>query len=373
VLSLSHDNGTSRCIADSALPRKAFALLEAFPRRRDLVVRLAFYLGSVAASQEEARMSIATLSLNNNFLPELLKRYLSTMTKTNDKKSSSLLDSCEDTEDLGASASHADTAVKIIRVFANVSIDSEAGRQMALNEILVGSLLTILEEFEASEEYSVSWKDLLVPTMATLNNLSFYPMLLHNAVYQRVRPFACETARCSLSSMASLEALRVLGNLSRRHDIRLLMKEEDLMTQLMVWMTSSSLWEETDADVKAEARFSAVGVIVNLLTDEDLRWRFQQLGGLSLCRRLLVEARETRDFALAAIACQAAWNFLVGGNGKHAGEEEMADLEEALVMLLDVDEDEKDLYGEGVEAEDMDEDYRKFCSVGYQLLSRIMP
>jgi hypothetical protein len=43
----------------------------------------------------------------------------------------------ENDADLGSSGTQVDTAVKLIRLYANVSIDPDAGRAIAINEAVI--------------------------------------------------------------------------------------------------------------------------------------------------------------------------------------------------------------------------------------------
>ena len=81
-----------------------------------------------------------------------------------------------------------DTAVKIIRVFANVSINPEAGTILALNEDIVGTLIDICLHANSTTQSETrrpqSPPTILLPTLATLNNLSFYPLVLQVETYR---------------------------------------------------------------------------------------------------------------------------------------------------------------------------------------------
>ena len=98
----------------------------------------------------------------------------------------------EDNVDFGSSGTVEDTAIKIIRVFANVSINPEAGTSLALCENIVDTLLEIcklpLRNPEAIKERS-KYDNILLPTLATLNNLSFYPLVHQKETYQILKHF----------------------------------------------------------------------------------------------------------------------------------------------------------------------------------------
>ena len=98
----------------------------------------------------------------------------------------------EDNVDFGSSGTVEDTAIKIIRVFANVSINPEAGTSLALCENIVDTLLEIcklpLRNSITSKDRS-TYENILLPTLATLNNLSFYPLVHQKEVYTILKNF----------------------------------------------------------------------------------------------------------------------------------------------------------------------------------------
>jgi hypothetical protein len=77
-------------------------------------------------------------------------------------------------------------------VFANVSINPEAGTSLALCENIVDTLLDIcklpLRNSVASSDRS-KYENILLPTLATLNNLSFYPLVHQKEVYKILKNF----------------------------------------------------------------------------------------------------------------------------------------------------------------------------------------
>ena len=109
-----------------------------------------------------------------------------------------------------------DTAIKIIRVFANISINPEAGTIVALNEDIVSILVYICRM------PGVGDRAILLPTLATLNNLSFYPLVHQVETYQSLKKFL----KMQDSVAVCAETARVFGNLSRRPEIRQCFLEE---------------------------------------------------------------------------------------------------------------------------------------------------
>jgi hypothetical protein len=86
-------------------------------------------------------------------------------------------------------------------VIANASINAESGSALALSETIVDSLLRVAETAAASNN-----DDLLLPTLAALNNLSFYSIVRQKQTYASLKPFL----RC-----ANLQVLK--SNFSREY------------------------------------------------------------------------------------------------------------------------------------------------------------
>ena len=119
-------------------------------------------------------------------------------------------------DDHGSSGSSEDVVIKIIRVVANMSISNEVGQQVAAIPEVYDNLTDILATRTISEN-----EELILSTLATLNNLTYYPVESESkaeqdlAVYSRVEDFiACPNTE------AQIEASRVLGNLTRSQTVR---------------------------------------------------------------------------------------------------------------------------------------------------------
>ena len=77
---------------------------------------------------------------------------------------------------------------------------------MADNEAIVNELL---------ETVTLENDHLLLPALATLNNLSYYPIANQVEVYNRLRGLLL-----SSDQSVAAESARVIGNLSRRKEVR---------------------------------------------------------------------------------------------------------------------------------------------------------
>ena len=131
----------------------------------------------------------------------------------------------ENDADLGSSGTKADTAVKLIRLYANVSIHPDAGRSVAVNEAVIRPLIKVLAECRRRPDTAL--QSVLLPTLATLNNLSFYPIILCAEIYEQLKHYVC-----SPDELVSVEAIRVMGNLSRRREIRAKLSEDDFLREI---------------------------------------------------------------------------------------------------------------------------------------------
>lgn len=339
-MSLEHDDETLDQILN---------MVKLHSERNEILVRLAFCLGNFAATNEDARREIAEHGAD--FLAVLLKRYVDTALVKGDGKSNEAFEALNKV-DLGSAGTKADTIVKLIRIFANVSIHAESGEAIALNPVVVQCLVSLVKETPSADGLM---KEVLLPALSTLNNLSFYPILLHNEIYEVVLPLIEDAEEDAVK----LESVRVLGNLSRRKDIRTRLMRDEVKLRAILDMTSP--------DSGREIQFTATGIIVNMMTDYDFRMTFADLGGLECFSALLEESGKGEpDWPLASLVCQAIWNFSI--DSANANEvmapNEIERLEKILVTLLDNDD------GDDSESE-ASASYHEFAGVGFHLLSKL--
>lgn len=98
-----------------------YVILSRHHDRRDVVVRVTFVLGNLAANSSDARVGIGMHSDTVALLPLLLRRYLSDSLR----EGREYINTDEAALDFGSTGNSEDTAVKIIRVFANASIEPD--------------------------------------------------------------------------------------------------------------------------------------------------------------------------------------------------------------------------------------------------------
>ncbi|KAK3097116.1 hypothetical protein FSP39_006506 [Pinctada imbricata] len=148
-------------LADHPTSYKSFiSVLSKHQHKADVVVRVGFVLGNLTAKNDVARLRLFQESRSIDILIVLMKYYLEQEVKGKESKS-------DDGE--GGLSKNEDVLIKIVRVVANLAINENVGPVIASNYLCVDLLLSILEfkDISTSEE-------LVLNTMATINNLSFY-------------------------------------------------------------------------------------------------------------------------------------------------------------------------------------------------------
>lgn len=331
-----------------------FNVLSRHHCRRDIVVRITFVLGNLAARSPQARTSIGQHPDTMTLLPTLLGGYL------RDEGVVGKLDAPNGTEDeaaldFGSTGSNEDTALKIIRVFANASIEPETGSLLALNEAIINELLVAV---------SSNNHVLLLPTLATLNNLSFYPIVNQVEIYNRLRGLIL-----NVDVRISSEAARVCGNLSRRQEVRNCFQEDDFFK-----CTVHLIHSDVDRDLVS----ALVGIVINLMSDKRLRPAFKAEKGVQRSIDLLYSCLEEKDWDLGSLVCQALWNYCIDCQqlSEVIETKHIIELEDVLVYLLEA-------YNETSTSNDTDSscdnsDYdpdfsgAEFCQVALTLLKRVL-
>ena len=148
-------------------------VLNKYPGRQDIVVRLTYCLGNLMAKCDEARPYFGpddnnAAGLNNmDTLLDLLQSYK----KKDVGPEVSVTMKMESEDDHGSSGNAEDVVIKIIRVFANMSINAEVGQQVASMPEVYSHLTDILATRNIVEN-----EELILSTLATLNNLTYYPV-----------------------------------------------------------------------------------------------------------------------------------------------------------------------------------------------------
>ncbi|XP_068199169.1 armadillo repeat-containing protein 2 isoform X2 [Antennarius striatus] len=309
-------------------------VLDEHHQKQDLVVRLLFILGNLAADSDASRLQ---LFLSDGSVATLLRLY--------DRYQCRAPPPQEDPPPPGEPPpprvrENEDVLVKLVRVLANMSIHPTVGPHLATDERCIQLLTETLElrSVSASEE-------LMVNAAAAINNLSYYQE--ESAALRRSRIAVAELMMkllLSSSRDAMLEAVRVYGNLSLHQDVRGFIMQHGVHRFIVTLLDSKS----------ADVCFSACGVVTNLAVDPPNR-RSLSLEGAAVklvdCLRDLGAA----DWLLGGQICQALWNLGGGGGEALLDRRGRACLLRVLVTLSDEDEALK-----WVENDDL-RDFHKAC------------
>ena len=172
----SNDEACSVLTENKGFSTTCVNVLNKYPGRQDIVVRLTYCLGNLMAKCDEARPYFgpdtegSNTGVNNmDTLLDLLQSY-----KRKDvgpKSEISVTMKMESEDDHGSSGNAEDVVIKIIRVFANMSINAEVGHQVASMPEVYTHLTDILATRNIVEN-----EELILSTLATLNNLTYYPV-----------------------------------------------------------------------------------------------------------------------------------------------------------------------------------------------------
>ena len=228
---------------------------------------------------------------------------------------------------------------------------------------------------ELLEAVSLEHENLLLPALATLNNLSYYPITSQVEVYSRLRGLLLVP-----DQNVAAEAARVIGNLSRRREVR-----DCLLDDGFIQCTAHLLTVDEDMDRQFVSAF--VGIIINLMSDSRLRPGFESEEGIQKCIDLLHACLARRDWELACLVCQAIWNYGIDGQqlSDTIDVQHLNELEDILVYLLEAYNDSIELQEDESSSEDKESadsscwsdqetmlTGSRFCQVSLTLLKRIL-
>lgn len=257
-----------------------------------IISRLGYILGNIMARHDEARLDF----FNNDAAMEYVLNTLEFYSNQNFDIRNSNGDSV------------IDVLIKLIRVIANMSVNSEVGYGLGLRPPLGVVLLNIL--LEAKEIQSEEAMELVLATLAALHNLSYYQNgtdevnLNHpGSVVERIKDFSqilCQILNNG-QQFAKHEAARVLGNLTRNSMARQSFCSSNGLKTLVKCLQSDDI----------ELVETSCGVLVNLLGDWERRAPFKELKGIPLLRATLEKAGLEENWLLAGISCQGMDGLLV--------------------------------------------------------------
>ena len=337
--------------------------------RQDIVVRLTYCLGNLMAKCDAARpmlcnSSDTTDSNNMDTLLDLLHSYRQRDARPSTTSAQvSMAMKIESEDDHGSSGNSEDVVIKIIRVVANMSINSEVGERVASMPEVYNHLTDILATRSIDES-----EELVLSTLATLNNLTYYPVEMEKKdnhdvmVFDRIQDYIdCDNIE------AQIEASRVLGNLTRYKIIR------DRLSDSGTWQKLVDLLGSEHLDLV----YTSVGVIVNMMSDFDKRQSLKELGGVNKLIRVLqscgANTIDDQNWSLASLTCQAVWNYSIDSVNLFdcMDKEEISELEAILVEYLDEDT----IFGSQEELPNYQinryHEWEEFAKVGVNLLDRL--
>lgn len=277
-----------------------------------------------------------------------------------------------------------DVAVKLVRVIANMGVNAEVGHGLVKRAELGSCLLNLVETLSQIlvDKVEADIEELLLATLGALHNLSFYHDLrpaettpdlqvpehkLAGTVNDRIAELSAALVMILQhgSIAAQAEAARVLGNMSRSFSAR-----ESICHAGGLKILIKNL-ESEDFELVA----SSCGVMVNILGDWERRARFRELKGPLLLRDVLQRSAMQEDWLLAAIVCQALWNYLIDTTDLVAalGEDEADYIAGDLMQYLEESSGSGQRSGcvAGGQVPPGDELYEQFCTVASDLLERV--
>ena len=361
----SDDEACTAISEDPDFTSTAVKVLNKYPGRQDIVVRLTYCLGNLMAKCDEARTFVTDGSELSNMdtILELLQAYRAREARPGTSTNLSMVMKMESEDDHGSSGNSEDVVIKIIRVIANMSINGAVGEQVAAMPEVYDNLTDILATRSITDN-----EELILSSLATLNNLTYYHVdsdhkqEQDSSIFKRVERFVdCENIE------AQIESSRVLGNLTRSKAIR------DQLAGQYTWSAIVKLLSSDQRDLV----YTNVGVIVNMMSDTDKRTSLRRMGGVTSLVNVLRDcggSSETgSDWLLASLVCQALWNYSIDTNNLFdcMDKEEISELEAILVEFLD----EETIFGSQDELEEEQvpsyRDWEEFAKVGVNLLERL--
>ncbi|XP_020605577.1 armadillo repeat-containing protein 2-like [Orbicella faveolata] len=297
-------------------------ILSGYEKKQELVVRVCFILGNLTSKSEKVR---ETIFFDESFMAVLLsvmQSYFNTELEV--LKNGPLSEEKQVNGEKKGPNKNEDVLIKAIRVVANLSISPEAGAGLAANEALVDLLIQILDVKDATHS-----EELVLNTVATLNNLSFY-----NDVDSVVQQRQVEITEMLISLLmpenmdAMVEACRVFGNFSRSKEVRALLAEHKV-DEIMIALLDAG---------ERETVFIACGVLINLMIDEHIKPKLKEEDGI---KKLVDVLRDfgKHDWQLSSMVCQILWNYSdkITSSSETFGDQETLELMDVLTQYLDED------------------------------------
>uniref|UniRef100_A0A1I8MQS6 Uncharacterized protein n=1 Tax=Musca domestica TaxID=7370 RepID=A0A1I8MQS6_MUSDO len=304
-----------------------------------IISRLGYILGNIMTSYDLARIQFFHNDVAMEYLLSVLENY--------SKEPLTLHNSLGDTV--------LDVLIKMIRVVANMSVDSEVGLGLGDTRSLGVILLDILKTTQQLKSIKMKHElqELCHATLGALHNLCFYQDQMASTTAATMVQESKGSLRSILPDLATqlsavlknshdemsqVEAARVLGNLTRNEKARKYFCRAKGL-KLVIKILGNPKTKEIH-DLQA----CTIGILVNLLGDIENRMPFIQLKGPQVLFDLLNDALKQReDWFMSTIICQAYWNLFI--DSIHL--EEMCDdntIEDLIDLLSEYLDDDKLLH-----------------------------
>jgi len=277
-------------------------------KHQETVVRLCYVLGNIANFNEELRLDIS--NGKESFLKVLMFYFEALIKEPTSKK------------DRGSSTPIEDTMIKVIRIFANICMNVDCGREYCNNTALIDVLLKLTEK---CDELMLSY-ELSITIAAVVNNLSYYISDNYLALKQNQFAKALIPVLFSDNMDVVLEAVRVLGNFTQSKSVRDTIISNKVLDVLVTLLDSNN----------PELIFATCGVLINMMVDVEYRKYLKHYDGITKLLDCLRDLAES-DWLLASMICQILWNYSehITTSVEYFGDEQTDDLITLLNELND--------------------------------------
>jgi armadillo repeat-containing protein 2 len=304
----------------------------------DTAARLGILLGPVGGTNGIPEKSLAVLNRLGYILGNIMSRFDIARLQyyDNDVAMEYLLNTLVyySTQTLNKSTQKGDTVadvlIKLVRVIANMSVNSHVGYGLGAKSPLGAALLNILLLSKDAKvrfltfcqliartkvfplfPQTTEMEELLLATLGALHNLSYYqessemsqPIYQAGSMIERIKDIS--STLCAVLNgdvaVAKAEAARVLGNLTRNYTARQAFCSVGGLRAIVRCLASDDF----------ELIATSCGVLVNILSDWERRVPFRELKGPQMLREVLEKSVLQEDWILSAIAGQAMWNYLI--------------------------------------------------------------
>jgi hypothetical protein len=318
---LSKLSVAQRTRADIAPAPLLAALRAHYKSHPGVAVRLLFVLGNLTTSSNESRVAVARGDMQGAASSglELLTRVLGHHARSYVEAGEPGARREREREDL---------LTKVVRVVANLAIDSELGADL-LRRKGIRTLVPVLQSLVACPEgLTGKQEELALNIVACITNLSFYeaesedePAVLQEpATVELLLPFLF-----SHNAEAAAEAVRAFGNFSRAASMRKAMSSARVDEAICI------LADHTDRAVV----LGACGVLTNLVGHAPTRAVLARLGTVD---RLVTRLRRAgvSDLELSLRICMVLHNLGLGGGPAAIAPQQRCLLQRTLCELVDV-------------------------------------